>query len=466
MRPFMDEDFLLETETARHLYHAYAEQLPIIDYHCHLTAKEIYENRPAVDLAELWLGGDHYKWRAMRANGISEEKITGSASGYEKYRAYADTLPYAIGNPLYHWSHLELKRYFGVTEPLNGDSADRIWQTVQARLEAGENTPQHFITRSHVYALCTTDDPADDLRYHHLLAEEGFATRVLPAWRPDQALAMEKPGWREYLKCLSDAAGVPITSLEALKQALRIRMDAFAVAGCVASDHGMEYMPHVYISDGEAEAIFHRALRGERLTAAEQDGYKTTLLLWLAKEYHRRGWAMEMHVGSVRSVNQKMVARLGEATGYDAIGDHPMALAMGSFMDRLEQEGMLPKMILFSLNDKDNQVLAAMAGTFQDDSVPGKIQLGTAWWFQDHKDGMEKQMRDLANVGLLGRFIGMLTDSRSFLSYPRHEYFRRILCNVIGRYVENGQFPADEATLRMLVEGVCFHNAKGYFGLD
>ena len=466
MRNFLDEDFLLKTPVAKHLFHDVARDMPIIDYHCHLSAKEIWENRPAENLTELWLGGDHYKWRVMRAAAEPEELITGKAGDREKFNAFARALPLAIGNPVYHWTHLELQRYFGITKPLGPDTADEIWEEANRVLSDQKHTPQFFIEQSNVFALCTTEDPVDSLKYHDRIWAEGrLKTRILPAIRPDLALAIEKADWAQYIRRLEKVSGVAISRYEDMLKALSVCMDAFAERGCIASDHGFEYMPYVEMSDEELSAVFDAAMAGKALNRDEADGYKTRLLLWLAEEYHRRGWAMELHIGSIRSVNTKGVASIGEATGFDTIGDAPVALPLARFMDDLEKRNCLPKMILFCLNDKDNMVLSAMAGTFQDSSVASKIQFGTAWWFQDHRDGMEKQMRCLADTGVFGCFIGMLTDSRSFLSYPRHEYFRRILCNLIGELVENGEYPNDDAMLSRIVRGICFENAKAYFGL-
>lgn len=466
MKAFMDQDFMLLNDTARKLYHEHAETLPIIDYHCHLSAKEICENKPAHNLTELWLLGDHYKWRGMRANGIPEKRITGDAEDYDKFFAFAETLPYAVGNPLYHWTHLELQRYFDVHEVLSPKSAPQIWEKVNAQLADGKHTPRYFIEKSNVYALCTTEDPADTLEYHHqLAADTSFTTKVLPAYRPDNALSIEKTTWKDYIGTLSQVSGVSITNWESLTQALAVRMDEFAKAGCVASDHGVEALPFAPVGVEQADVICRKALAGEALTDAEIEGYKTELFLWLGRQYAGHGWAMELHMNAMRSCNTNAVAKIGEATGYDSVCDHPLALKLSAMMDALEKTGQLPKMILFSLNDTDNMVIATMLGNFNDASIPTKIQMGTAWWFQDHADGMEKQMRILANEGLLGRFIGMLTDSRSFLSYPRHEYFRRILCNLIGTWVEEGKFPDDDETLGMLVEEISYYNAKQYFGL-
>ena len=466
MRAFMDQDFMLLNDTAKKLYHEYAAKQPIIDYHCHLSAKEICENKPASNLTQLWLYGDHYKWRGMRGNGIPEERITGNASDYDKYMAFAETLPYAIGNPLYHWTHLELQRYFGITEVLNPKTAPVIWEKVNEQLADGLHTPQYFISQSNVYALCTTDDPADTLEYHHRIADEKLLkTKILPAFRPDSTLSVERSDWKANIDRLAQRAQVDIQDWESLTRALYIRMDAFAAAGCVASDHGVEALPFRKVGTEEADRILRKALAGESLSQEEMDGYKTELLLWLGREYARRGWAMELHMNAMRSCNSEIVKKIGEATGFDSVCDHPLALNLSALMNEMEKTKQLPKMILFSLNDSDNLVIATMLGNFHDDSVASKIQMGTAWWFQDHADGMEKQMRILANEGILGRFIGMLTDSRSFLSYPRHEYFRRILCNLLGTWVEEGKYPTDFDTLGMLVERICYLNAKEYFGL-
>ncbi len=467
MRAFLDDDFMLYSDTARHLYHTYAVEPPILDYHCHLTAREIYENKPATSITRLWLDGDHYKWRAMRGNGIPERRITGDADDYDRFLAYAETLPQLIGNPLYHWSHLELQRYFGIRETLSPETAADIYRRANEALADGTHTPQTLIRNSNVFAICTTDDPADDLRYHALLAAQpDFATKVLPAWRPDAMLSMELPGWRAYMDRLAGAAGLPITGLAELKEALLRRMDAFQAQGCVASDHGMEAIRFEKADDAQADAILRAALADPAsMTPWQIDAFKTTMLLWLATEYHRRNWAMELHIGAMRSCNRRMVAQVGEATGFDSICDHPSALALARFMDTLDFNRQLPKTILFCLNETENSVYASMLGNFQGEDIPSKIQFGTAWWFQDHVAGMEKQMRDLAALGVFGRFIGMLTDSRSLLSYPRHEYFRRILCNLLGAWVEAGQYPNDEQALAVMVRGICFDNARRYFGL-
>ena len=466
MKTFLDRDFMLQNDTAKLLFHNYAEDMPILDYHCHLSAKEICENAPAYNLTELWLLGDHYKWRLMRANGVSEKYVTGNASDYEKFLAFAETLPYAVGNPVYHWSHLELQRYFGITEPLTPKTAPAIWEKTKEILSDGKHTPGYFISKSNVYAVCTTEDPVDTLEYHAKIREDGLLScKVLPAFRPDNALAIHKPGWKAYLSRLGEVSGIEITDFESLKEALAVRMEAFKAAGCPASDHGFEKMPWNRVGEQEAARIFASALAGESLSEDEMDGYRTELMLWLGERYCENDWAMELHINAIRDCNTEAVRRIGEAAGFDNVCDHQVVRPVTYFMNALEKKGKLPKTILFSLNDADNLTMASIPGNFQDGIIPGKIQMGPAWWFQDHEDGMEKQLRALASVGLLGRFIGMLTDSRSFLSYPRHEYFRRILCNLLGEWVESGKFPYDEETLGMLVRRISFDNAKEYFGL-
>lgn len=466
MKKFMNEDFLLENATAVMLYRKYAQNLPIIDYHCHLSAREIYENKQPQNITQLWLNGDHYKWRLMRSNGISEELITGNASDYEKFEAYAKSLPYAIGNPLYHWSHLELKQYFSIDDCLTQKTAKEIWDRCNESIEENDYSPRKLLEVSNVYALCTTEDVIDTLEYHKLLAQDdNFNVKVLPAMRPDKLLNIECEGYSDYIAKMSEMTGVEIFNYQDLKRALLIRMQEFVECGCVASDHGFEKMPYCISTEEEVNTIFTNAINRKTISEKDAEKFKTMLMLYLGKEYHRLGWAMELHIGPIRSRNTRMVEKIGESTGFDSIGDHSMAIALSSFLNELEKTGQLSKTILFSINDKDNGVIATMLGNFQSDELPSKMQFGTAWWFQDHRDGMEKQMRDLANAGLLGRFIGMLTDSRSFLSYPRHEYFRRILCNLIGSWIENGEYPYDLEALEMLISGICFGNAKAYFNI-
>ena len=465
MSEFMESDFLLKNKTAKDLYFSYAVNMPIIDYHCHLSAKEIWENKMPENISQIWFRDDHYKWRLMRANGISEKYITGSGTDYEKFAAYAATLPYAVGNPLFHWTHLELQKYFGIRTVLGPETCKEIWKQTQKIMEERDFSPQKLIKTSGVYALCTTEDPVDTLEYHKKIRKSNYSVKILPAMRPDALLAIEKETWKEYIFELEKISRIEIKSFSNLQKAMIKRMDFFEENGCIAADHGFAQFPWKVSDETKVEKIFSKALSGIDISLGEIQEYKTALLIWLGKEYHRRNWAMEIHTGAIRSCNSRMVEQLGEAKGYDTVGDYKLAEALGAFMNELEKTDELPKMILFSLNNKDNLVLAVMAGTFQNEELPSKIQMGTAWWFMDHKDGMEDQMKILANEGLLGRFIGMLTDSRSFLSYSRHDYFRRILCNLLGKWVEDGEFPNNRNNLKMLVEGICFYNAKNYFNL-
>lgn len=466
MKAFMDADFLLDTETARTLFREGAQDTPIFDWHCHLSPKEIYEDQEPEDIAALWLGGDHYKWRAMRSFGIAEEYITGGASGYEKFRAYASMMPACIGNPLYHWSHLELRRYFGIAETLSEKTADSIWNRANERIRAGGFTPRNLIKKSKVTALCTTDDPADSLEYHQLLKEEkGFDCRILPAFRPDKALGIELPGFPAWLSAVEQTAGGRITSFAALCDVLKKRIAFFDSLGCRASDHAFTRVPYAEATEPQLEEIFEKGAAGEPLSQWEMDAYRTALLQVLAREYARLGWGMELHIGAMRNNNTRMFKALGPDTGYDSCADDAAAYHLSRLLDSLEVEGNLPKTILFALNPKDNYVLSTMLGNFQNSNAPGKIQFGSAWWFNDHIDGMREQMRTLANTGVLGRFVGMVTDSRSFLSYPRHEYFRRILCGMLGDMVEAGWYPADMDALVQIVRDISYNNAVRYFGI-
>ena len=466
MKAFMDENFLLETPTAQRLFHEAAEKAPIFDFHCHLSSQEIWENKQFANLTEAWLGGDHYKWRAMRSDGIDESLITGDAPAYDKFLAWAGCIERLIGNPLYHWTHLELQRFFGITTPLTAKTAPAIWEQACAALQSGKMGARDLILRSHVAALCTTDDPTDDLHYHTLLAQDdSFPVKVLPAWRPDKGLNIHLPAFRPWVAALAQASGVEITGFASLCQALLCRMDFFAGLGCCASDHGMDTVPYVEASSEEVDGIFRKALAGESLTQRENDAYRTALLQFLGREYSRRGWCMELHFSTMRNNNTRMYQAIGPDTGFDSIGDPQVALPLSRLLDSLAKEGALPRTILFTLNPKDNYVLGAMCGNFQDASVRGKVQFGSAWWFADNRDGMLEQIRILANTGILANFVGMVTDSRSFLSYPRHEYFRRILCNLLGGWVENGEYPADWETLYAIVQDISFGNAARYFGL-
>ena len=461
----MDESFLLSTPTAQALFDACKNE-PIFDWHCHLSPKEIYENETPRDIAQLWLAGDHYKWRGMRSCGVSEDYITGDKTPYEKFRAWAKCLPMLIGNPLYHWTHLELQRYFGITTPLSDATADEIWENANAQIKAGGFRPRDLIEKSNVACVCTTDDPADTLEYHEkIAADAAFKTKVLPAFRPDKALAIEAPTFLPWLKQLEAVSGERVDSYAKLKAVLLSRIERFAAMGCRATDHALAPVPYLRTDDTALEAVFAKALRGEALSAAEAEGYKTELFRFFAKEYKKRGWAMEIHIGAMRNNNARMFRQLGPDAGYDSIGDDPVAYKLSRLLDSLDEENALPRTILFTLNPRDNYVLGSMLGNFQSDEAASKIQFGSAWWFNDNIDGMRQQIAALGNLGALAKFVGMVTDSRSFLSYPRHEYFRRIVCEFIGNLVENGEYPADMETLGNIVRDIAFGNAKTYFGL-
>ena len=461
---FLDEDFLLTTPAARILYHDYAESMPILDYHCHLSPQEIYENRGFETLTQVWLGGDHYKWRLLRAAGVEERYITGDAPEREKFQKYAEVLSRAIGNPLYHWSHLELKRYFGFDGVLGPDTAQRVWDLAQERLQAPDMRARALIEKSNVKLVCTTDDPADDLRYHRLLRQEGdFAVRVLPAWRPDKALAIEKPDFTAYISRLGEAAGQRIAAFADVKAALRARMDFFHENGCRLSDHGLLRVVYRPAPEEAVEEIFAARLRGERLSPAQEEAYKTALLLELGREYARRGWAMQLHYGVTRDNNRAMFERIGPDTGFDAIENVTPVTALAQFLDALEREDALPRTLVYSLNPADDDAIDAVLGCFQKGPIVSKMQHGSAWWFNDQKQGMEKQLTSLANKGYLAGFVGMLTDSRSFLSYPRHEYFRRVLCALLGRWIESGEYPADFPLWGRVVQDIAYNNARDYF---
>lgn len=466
MKKFMDADFLLSTETAKKLFAA-ANEEPIFDWHCHLPPKDIYENKTPRDIAELWLSGDHYKWRGMRGVGIDEEYITGDKSPYEKFKAWASAMPNFIGNPLYHWTHLELQRYFGIYETLNEKTADSIWEKANKMISEGGFTPRELIEKSNVYCVCTTDDPADTLEYHALIAEDkSFSCKVLPAFRPDKALAIDAPSFMPWLNTLRNVSGKKIESYAELKEVMLERIELFAKMGCRATDHAFTPVPYVRMSDDEVNEVFKKAVNGEEISAKEAEGYKTELFRFLAKEYYRRGWGMEIHIGPMRNNNTRMFNKLGPDTGFDSIADCEVANNLSRLLDSLDCENALPKTVLFTLNPKDNYVLGTMLGNFQSSEAASKIQFGTAWWFNDNIDGMREQIKALGNLGVLSKFIGMVTDSRSFLSYPRHEYFRRIVCEFIGNLVENGEYPDDTEFLSNAVKDIAFRNAKTYFGLE
>ena len=464
MPTFIHDDFLLSTSAARRIYHEFAEPEPILDYHCHLPPQDIAEDRCFANLTEVWLEGDHYKWRAMRANGVPERFITGDATPFEKFEAWAATVPRTLRNPLYHWTHLELTRYFGITELLDEHSAARIWEQANEQLPA---LSTHSILRKfRVTALCTTDDPADDLRHHAALAKSGIATRVLPTFRPDKALAVHQPAaLNAWLTRLAAADGTEITTLPALLAALHRRCDHFHALGCRLSDHGLERLYADPCTEQEAAAIFRAAREGKAASPAEYARYTSFLMRHLGQLYATRGWAMQLHLGALRNNNTRLLRQLGPDTGFDSIGDFPQAAALSSFLDQIDTDNVLPKTILYNLNPADNYPFAAMAGNFQDGTIPGKIQFGAAWWFLDQKEAMEWQLNALSSLGLLSRFIGMVTDSRSFMSYPRHEYFRRTLCNLIGRDIEAGEIPDDDTLLAPLIRNICHTNAREYLRL-
>lgn len=470
MKKFIDSDFLLENKTASELYHRYAENMPILDYHCHLNPAEIAHDKQYRNITELWLGGDHYKWRAMRFNGVDERYITGDADDHEKFLKWAETISHCVGNPLYHWTHLELKRYFGIDELLGPQTAEKIWDDCNALLKTKDFTARNLIRRSNVKMLCTTDDPADDLSYHTaLLKDDSFDVKVFPAFRPDKAINIDRPGFAEYIAKLAAVSGIDIKGIEDVKAALLKRIEFFHAAGCRISDHALD--PIVYLDvkknggNNILQTAFVKGLEGEPMTVEEIGSYKTEILLFLGRQYARFGWVMQLHMDVMRNNNTRMMRKLGPDTGFDAIGDWNTASALSRFLDTLDETDELPKTILYSLNPSKNEVLGTILGCFQGGGIPGKMQLGSAWWFNDQKDGMEKQMIALANLGLLSRFVGMLTDSRSFLSYTRHEYFRRILCNLLGKWAQDGEAPQDMDLLGNMVQNICYDNAVAYFGL-
>ena len=468
MRVFMDKDFLLETETARQLYHGFAKDMPIVDYHCHINPKEIAEDRKFENITQVWLGGDHYKWRFMRSCGVDEYYITGGASDYEKFCQWAACLGKAIGNPLVHWSHLELQRYFGYHGYLNAKTADEVWELCNAKLQEDALSVRNIIRQSKVKFIGTTDDPIDSLEWHgKLAADESFDVVVAPSWRPDKAMNIEKPDFVPYLEKLAAAAGMTeISCFADVKKALSKRMDYFAAMGCKASDHALEYVMYCPASDEEVEAIFAKRLAGEMVSREEELKYKTAFMLLVGRKYHELDWAMQLHYGCKRDNNGLMFEKLGPDTGYDCINNYAPSAQTADFLNALISTDELPRTILYSLNPVDNAAIGTILGCFQDSTAAAKIQQGSAWWFNDHKKGMEEQLVSLANLGNLSGFVGMLTDSRSFLSYTRHEYFRRILCNLIGSWVENGEFPADMDVLEEIVKGIAFNNAKAYFKLE
>ncbi|MCR5486242.1 MAG: glucuronate isomerase [Lachnospiraceae bacterium] len=469
MKAFMDRDFLLDTESARRLYREYADmkKIPVLDYHCHINPQEIYEDRKYDNIAQVWLGGDHYKWRQMRTMGVEEKYVTGDASDREKFQKWAETLPKLIGNPLYHWSHLELRYYFGYEGNLNGDTAEEVWTLCNEKLRSDDFTVRNLIRMSNVKLICTTDDPVDSLIWHEKLkADERFEVQVLPAWRPDKVNNIEKPDFADYMKKLAEVSGVEINSLASLREALEKRLDFFADHGCLVSDHALEYVMFAPASEEELEQILKKGLQGEAVSRQEELQYKTGMMLYLAKQYHKRGWVMQLHYGCKRDNNALMYEKLGPDTGFDCINNYAPSAQLADFLNALSATDEVPKTILYSLNPNDDAAIGTVLGCFQGGGVRSRLQQGSAWWFNDHLEGMEKQLKSLANLSALGNFVGMLTDSRSFLSYTRHDYFRRILCRLIGGWVENGEYPNDDALLGEIIKGISFNNAVDYFGFD
>ena len=469
MKQFMDENFMLDTQTAKALYdnHANMRKIPVIDYHCHINPKEIWEDRQFDNITQVWLGGDHYKWRQMRTCGIEEKYITGDASDYDKFKMWAQMMPKLIGNPLYHWYHYELRYYFGYQGNLNADTCDEVWNLVNAKLKTPEFSARNLIRMSNVKLICTTDDPIDTLEHHQKIRDdESFDVQVLPAWRPDKAMNIEKVDFADYIAKLSESAGIEIVDWESLKKALSKRMDYFASMGCTVSDHGMDYVMYEVASDEEIDSILRKALNGETIDRMAELKYKTAFMVYVGREYYKRNWVMQLHYGVKRDNNTYMYNLVGVDTGFDCINNHTPSADLANYLNALATTDEVPKTIVYSLNPQDNAAIGSVIGCFQGGGVKMRIQQGSAWWFNDHLSGMVEQMKSLASLSSLGYFIGMLTDSRSFLSYTRHDYFRRIMCNLIGNWVENGEYPNDEKLLSEIVRGISYNNAVDYFGFD
>ena len=463
MRNFIDEDFLLETEAAKKLYHDYAKSMPIIDYHCHLPVEDIALDRKFRNLTELWIEGDHYKWRAMRALGIEEKYITGDSSDEEKFEKWAETIPFTLRNPLYHWTHLELQRYFDINDILTPANANKIYNQCNSLIATPAFSTRNLLRKMNVKVVCTTDDPADDLTYHKQLAEEKFEVRILPTFRPDNLLGIEEDDFNDYLKLISEKTDIEITDFDSLLQAIESRIDHFHDHGCRLSDHGLECACSEDFTEEILDMILKKKLSDKELDTSEKLVFKSGLLYYLGKFYAARNWTMQLHLGPIRNTNSLMLKKLGANAGVDSIGDFQQAKPLAKFLDSLNKENALPKTILYNVNPAENEVMATMAGNFMGDSQKGKIQHGSAWWFLDQKDGIEKQLNTISNMGLLSCFVGMLTDSRSFLSVPRHEYFRRILCNLFGNDIEKRELPEDFEWIGKIIQDICYNNAKEYF---
>lgn len=467
MKPFLDENFLLKTKTAQTLYHEYAQKMPLIDYHCHLSPQQIAENMQFRNLTDAWLSGDHYKWRAMRTNGVEESYCTGNKTDEEKFMKWAETVPYTMRNPLYHWTHLELQRYFGVKEILNPSSAKGIYDQCSAMLQESTYSTQALIQKMNVRVICTTDDPIDNLEWHQKIKDSNFPVKVFPAFRPDKAMEVNNTStFAQYVKKVEEVTNTSISNLPDYLVALKNRHDFFATMGCNVSDHGLEEIYAEDFTEKEVEAIFIKALEGNDLSLTEQRKFKSAMLLHFAVWDWEKGWIQQYHLGALRNNNARMLKQLGPDTGWDSIGDFSQAAALARFLNKLDSEDQLTKTIIYNLNPADNELMATMIGNFNDGSVAGKVQYGSGWWFLDQKDGMERQISALSNMGLISRFVGMLTDSRSFLSYPRHEYFRRIVCNLFGNEIEEGELPNDIAWTGKIIQDICFNNANQYFGWE
>ena len=464
MEPFLNKNFILETKTACDLYHNTAVKMPIIDYHCHLSPKQIAENKNFENLTQLWLYGDHYKWRAMRTNGVDEKYCTGDASDWEKFEKWAQTVPFTVRNPLYHWTHMELKSYFGFEGILNGATAKEVWNLANEKLQTDAFKPQGLLEMMNVKVVCTTDDPIDSLEYHTQIAASNCNIKVLPAWRPDNAMAVENgESYNAYVDKLSNVSGIAIQTFDDLMEALNKRHDFFSSVGCKLSDHGIEVFYSQDFTYSEVKTIFLKVRTGIELTSKEIEKFKSAMLYEFGLMDHSKGWTQQYHYGAIRNNNSRLLSKLGPDTGFDSIHDLSGAAAMSKFLNLLDSDNKLTKTIIYNLNPSQNEVVATMIGNFQDGTVPGKLQFGSGWWFLDQKTGMENQLNTLSNLGLLSRFIGMLTDSRCFLSYSRHEYFRRILCNLLGNDVEKGMIPNDMDLLSSMVEDICYNNVKNYF---
>jgi glucuronate isomerase len=465
MRAFMDENFLLESKAAEELYHGYAKDMPIIDYHCHLPPADIAADRSFENMTKIWLDGDHYKWRAMRAHGVDERYCTGDATDYEKFEKWAETVPHTLRNPLYHWTHMELRRPFGIDKLLNPSTSKDIYEQGSAMLQSKEFSARNIMRHFRVEVVCTTDDPVDSLEHHQQIRDDGFEIRVLPTWRPDRAMMVDQPVvFNSYVGSLEKAANFSISSFRSFLQALQVRHDYFHQMGCRLSDHGLEMIISDDYKDEEIEGIFFRVRQGILLSEEDRRKFKSAMLYHLAVMDHEKGWVQQFHLGALRNNSTRMFKALGPDKGFDSIGDFETGRPLGRFLDRLDMGNRLAKTILYNLNPRDNELIATMAGNFNDGTIPGKMQFGSGWWFLDQKDGMIKQINALSSLGLLSRFVGMLTDSRSFLSYPRHDYFRRILCNLLGTDMEKGEMPYDMELVGGMVKDICYNNARSYFG--